>query len=302
MSLEESELGLQAVVDPYARADFFISFSDEEVAVEEGFLTFTALPWDLLVKVGRMQVAFGKINTLHLHVLAVAGRAAARSTTCSAARRAGTATACPSAKLIPLGDTFSELTLQVVDGDRRACSPRRRAPTSPTTATTGCSATSPTPPTSTSASRTATGHNGVAGDTTTRASALSTSRSAGSRCARAPTARSSCAASCSAAGASSRAARRTRRLVPRGRLPARAGAGSSACASKLPSTPTTRRSEDTGVAATLTFWPSEFSQLRGEVRRRRYGGPNDVSVGTYTANEVLLQLQFAIGAHGAHPF
>jgi hypothetical protein len=60
--------------------------------------------------------------------------------------------------------------------------------------------------------------------------------------------------------------------------------------------------KDTGTAATLTFWPSEFSQLRAEFRQRRYGGPNVASAGTYTANEVLLQLQFAIGAHGAHPF
>jgi hypothetical protein len=60
--------------------------------------------------------------------------------------------------------------------------------------------------------------------------------------------------------------------------------------------------KDTGEAATLTFWPSEFSQLRAELRQRRYGGPNGVSASTYTANEILLQLQFAIGAHGAHPF
>jgi len=60
--------------------------------------------------------------------------------------------------------------------------------------------------------------------------------------------------------------------------------------------------KDTGTAATLTFWPSEFSQLRAELRQRRYGGANSVSAYTYTANEVLLQLQFAIGAHGAHPF
>ena len=40
---------------------------------------------------------------------------------------------------------------------------------------------------------------------------------------------------------------------------------------------------------------SEFSQLRGELRRRRYA--EDI-----TAEELLLQLQFAIGAHGAHPF
>ena len=52
---------------------------------------------------------------------------------------------------------------------------------------------------------------------------------------------------------------------------------------------------DTGQAVILTFWPSEFSQVRGELRRRRYAGG-------VTANEALLQLQFAIGAHGAHPF
>jgi hypothetical protein len=52
---------------------------------------------------------------------------------------------------------------------------------------------------------------------------------------------------------------------------------------------------DDGVAALLTFWPSEFSQLRGELRRRNYSNGE-------TADEFLMQLQFAIGAHGAHPF
>ena len=58
----------------------------------------------------------------------------------------------------------------------------------------------------------------------------------------------------------------------------------------------TLRFADRGAAATLTFWPSEFSQLRGELRRIRYG---DVS---RAVNELLLQLQFSIGAHGAHTF
>jgi hypothetical protein len=52
---------------------------------------------------------------------------------------------------------------------------------------------------------------------------------------------------------------------------------------------------DRGETVTLTFRPSEFSQVRGELRRRRYAGG-------ITANEALLQLQFAIGAHGAHSF
>jgi len=68
-SLRESEVSFQAIVDPYARADFFLSFGEEGVDVEEGFVTFTSLPGGLLAKVGRMRTAFGKINPLHLHVL-----------------------------------------------------------------------------------------------------------------------------------------------------------------------------------------------------------------------------------------
>jgi hypothetical protein len=44
LSLRESELGLQAIVDPYARADFFLSFNGSNVDVGEGYLTFTSLP------------------------------------------------------------------------------------------------------------------------------------------------------------------------------------------------------------------------------------------------------------------
>jgi len=73
LSLRESELGLQAIVDPYARADFFLSFNGSNVDVEEGYLTFTSLPGQFLAKVGRMRVQFGKINTLHLHVLPAIG-------------------------------------------------------------------------------------------------------------------------------------------------------------------------------------------------------------------------------------
>ena len=69
LEMHESELSLQAVVDPYARADFFLSFGQEGVNLEEGFLTLTDLPGGLLTKVGKMRAAFGKVNTLHNHVL-----------------------------------------------------------------------------------------------------------------------------------------------------------------------------------------------------------------------------------------
>ena len=39
LEMHESEASFQAVVDPYARADFFLSFGEEGVELEEGFIT-----------------------------------------------------------------------------------------------------------------------------------------------------------------------------------------------------------------------------------------------------------------------
>jgi len=72
--MHESELGLQAIIDPYARGDFFISFGEEGVNLEEGFVTFTALPASFVAKGGKMRAAFGKVNTMHNHVLPWADR------------------------------------------------------------------------------------------------------------------------------------------------------------------------------------------------------------------------------------
>ena len=52
---------------------------------------------------------------------------------------------------------------------------------------------------------------------------------------------------------------------------------------------------DKGGSVVLTYWPSEFSQLRGQYRFTRYANNID-------ANELFLQLIFSLGAHGAHPF
>ena len=52
---------------------------------------------------------------------------------------------------------------------------------------------------------------------------------------------------------------------------------------------------DEGGSLLLTFWPSEFSQVRTQFRRTRFGEGN-------TANEFLFQFLFSIGAHGAHAF
>src|SRR5262245_8307226 len=67
--LEEVETSFQAVVDPYARADFFLAAGPEGLDVEEGFITFNTFPGDLLLKVGKMRAQFGKVNTMHAHTL-----------------------------------------------------------------------------------------------------------------------------------------------------------------------------------------------------------------------------------------
>ncbi len=67
--MHEAEVTFQAVVDPYARADVFLSASPDGVEIEEGFLTLTSLPGGLLAKVGKMKEQFGKVNTMHAHTL-----------------------------------------------------------------------------------------------------------------------------------------------------------------------------------------------------------------------------------------
>ncbi|MDP9322629.1 MAG: TonB-dependent receptor [Acidobacteriota bacterium] len=69
LEMHEAEVTFQAVVDPYARADVFLSASPGGLEIEEGFLTLTSLPGGLLAKVGKMKEQFGKVNTMHAHTL-----------------------------------------------------------------------------------------------------------------------------------------------------------------------------------------------------------------------------------------
>lgn len=65
-ALREAELGFQANVDPYSRADFFIAVSPEEgVDLEEGTLSLVTLPWGFGAKVGKFRNNFGKFNRTH---------------------------------------------------------------------------------------------------------------------------------------------------------------------------------------------------------------------------------------------
>jgi hypothetical protein len=52
---------------------------------------------------------------------------------------------------------------------------------------------------------------------------------------------------------------------------------------------------DSGFAPVITYWPSEFSQIRGQYRFTRYADGR-------SGNDLLFQFLFVLGAHGAHPF
>ncbi len=73
--LNETEISFQSVVDPYIRADFFLTFGRDPVtnkygvAVEEGYLTTLSLPAKLQLKVGKFREAVGRINPTHPHAL-----------------------------------------------------------------------------------------------------------------------------------------------------------------------------------------------------------------------------------------
>lgn len=69
MTLQESEVSLQAIVDPYARAECFLAIGEEGIEVEEGFVTFPTLPGGFLVKAGMMRANVGRLNAFHNHTL-----------------------------------------------------------------------------------------------------------------------------------------------------------------------------------------------------------------------------------------
>jgi hypothetical protein len=65
---QEVELGLQAVVDPYFRADIFTSFTPDGADVEEAYATTLALPAGLQLRAGKLFTPFGRMNQQHPHV------------------------------------------------------------------------------------------------------------------------------------------------------------------------------------------------------------------------------------------
>jgi hypothetical protein len=64
---QELELGLRGVIDPYFRADVFISFTPDGVSVEEAYLSTLELTGGLQLKAGKFFAPFGRLNGMHPH-------------------------------------------------------------------------------------------------------------------------------------------------------------------------------------------------------------------------------------------
>jgi hypothetical protein len=300
LEMHEAETSFQAVVDPYARADFFVSFGEEGVELEEGYLTLTALPAKFLAKVGKLRAAFGKVNTLHNHVLPWTDRPLVTRNLVGGEEGVDDA-GISVARLLPAGPLFLEATGEVYRGDSSALFKSSERGdltyvahlrgyhdiTESTNIDLGTSYSYGHNPAGLingiDIGRFTTQLFGV--DATLRWRPLtraiyhqfvgrseiiwSNREQFGGR-------------QDSMGYYLSGDYQFARRWFVGGRFDHSDRAEKSAIV-------------DDGGSAVLTYWPSEFSQMRGQYRRTNYGdGP--------AANEVLFQFQFSIGAHGAHPF
>jgi hypothetical protein len=304
LELHESELGVQAIIDPYARADVFISFGEEGVNVEEGYVTFTSLPASLLLKVGKMRAAFGKVNTIHNHALPFIDRPLATNNLVGGEDGIDDAGFSLSRILPAPKDWFLEATAQVFRGDSSdvfQASQRQDASvvghlraykdlSESTNLDLGVSY--------------ARGHNDVGSNfTTSLYGADATVRWKPLRRAiynsflfrtelfyslRDQLATLNAEQTEHAFGMYSSAEYRVnRRWTVGGRFDRSAHARDANLI-------------DTGLSAIVTYWPSEFSQIRGQYRYGHLATAPNASFDN--ANELLFQFLFVMGAHGAHPF
>ena len=65
----EFEVAFQSALDPYSNTKIILTFSDEEVGVEEGYIYWTGLPGHLRVDLGKFRQQLGDLNRWHLHAL-----------------------------------------------------------------------------------------------------------------------------------------------------------------------------------------------------------------------------------------
>jgi hypothetical protein len=66
-TLQQVELGFQGAVDPFLRGEAYILFGEEDVELEEAFLTTQSLPHGLQIEAGQFLTEFGRLNPTHPH-------------------------------------------------------------------------------------------------------------------------------------------------------------------------------------------------------------------------------------------
>jgi hypothetical protein len=314
MQMHESEASFQAIVDPYARADFFLSFGESGVELEEGYLTLTTLPGGLLTKVGKMRAAFGKVNTLHNHVLPWTDRPLVTQNLVGGEDGISDA-GISVARLIPNPWLFLEATGQVLRGDSGPDEAPLFRSSKPGDLSyvghlRGYQDISESSNIDLGASY-ARGHNGTAVSSEEDRNDITQLFGVDATFRWRPLQRSIYRSFVGRAEWI-----RSRRefggytLTPmslQAVTPANANgfylSGDYQVARRWFTGARFDRSgratdgslHDTGGSFIVTYWPSEFSQVRGQYRRTNY------ALGQ-TADEFLFQFQFSIGAHGAHPF
>jgi len=293
LNMQEAELSFQAVVDPYARADFFVTLGPDEVALEEGYITFPALPGGLLTKIGKMRDAFGKVNGQHPHTLPFIDRPLV-STNLTGGEDGLADAGISVARLIPNPWLFLEATGQVYQGNSAIF----QAPIRGDLAYVGHLRAYQDLGESTNVDlggSIAYGHNGATADSTTRLLGADATL-------RWKPLRRSIYTHFLARGELTWSRTGTAdgpfdAVGGYGYLEYQFGrrwtAGVRYDNSERAAAPGQR---DEGGSLILTFKPSEWSLVRAQYRRTRFAGE------TSPANELLFQALFAIGAHGAHPF
>jgi FtsZ-binding cell division protein ZapB len=70
---DEAEFVVSGYVDPFHKYDLVLGFHEDEVGVEEAYLSKFDLPWKLAGRIGKFRTNFGFINQHHLDELPWAG-------------------------------------------------------------------------------------------------------------------------------------------------------------------------------------------------------------------------------------
>ncbi len=299
LELHETEVGLQAIIDPYARGDFFISFGESGVNVEEGYMTFTSLPGGFVARAGKMRAAFGKINTIHNHALEWIDRPLVTENLIGGEDGINDAGLSFTRILPAPAGIFLEATGQVYRGDSADLfKSSQRKDVGYVAHLRGYKDLSESTNLDLGFSY-ARGHNDLGSafhtqlygmDATLRWKPLRRSiyHSFVARTELVWSKRDQLTLALlpetqRAFGFFTSAEYRLNRRWTVGGRYDRSGRARQA------------KQTDSGFSALLTYWPSEFSQIRGQYRFGRYAEGQD-------ANELRFQFLFVLGAHGAHPF